>query len=1383
MQSFLPLVLDGDKRPVRLDPFGSKDRKIEYYMLGETDNSAQDRTGYLYLEFVQPETHKYVTVGIGLRARRGAAQVGFWGFAITDQRRIGHDVFLYDRDLYEAHGQKVPLDRAGLEAALGDGGKVVREQREYRNLVNQLLFGFADGEAFKDLLSLMIQLRSPKLSKEFRPGAIYDILNQALPPLSDEDLRPLAEVLEDLDQITDRLQELARHRGDAEKLHAVYQQYNEMRLFKLGQGVTEASSAFRAKDREVAEQKTEWTRLNAEYDELTQTITTADGKIREAEIEIDLLEHSKEMEQQRELEEGKGRLREVERDLEHTEKRHEAGERELADKRQRDEQLRQNVAARVDEQTGWRKELSALADAMEFADHALYEEHWNAGTGKTDDGTWDSLRRDVGTYKARLKAILDLNQRVSRQGERVHEAERGLSQARERQDAQERKVHAAEAELQTALVRQEDKLLHWHRTLHQLPLAPEAWRQVLRQLQKYPQVSYADVTSPIQQAHADAQLAIQQDRVVREHEKRQVVLERDGLRQDLERWGKQRDPEPERSEATLRARARRSESSQGQGGTLGGPLYTLCDFQPHVDDTEKANMETALHKSGLLDAWVGPLGWQLADGEEETWIQPNPALFGLTLADYLQPTPTTESGLSLAQVDAVLRTIVIGNSVAAGVKTGVESGVETAVITAETPGTGAALLGNGQFRIGPLTGQVVAKARAEWIGHETRKQTRLLEMKRLEAGMAALTERIAMMDGRLAELDEKRAAMDGELKALPPEAELRTVSDELREARWTLTQEIRVVEGLSDQYKTAQRQWRDLQQSFLEQVSAWSRLKRELDFQTALNQLDEYQQLANELKSSYAIGTAMEVEARRLRAEIVYLEAQVGEEQAQLAEYRHRRQDLRTRVAMLEQLLAESGALGIYERLQAKKDARTTWFQHRDAARESREKSGERRGASYERLQQKESELESAVSQLVTAEKLFRVERQFGFVRMASVEPTSASGQANGVENGVDAQNRVEVALDTLDSLDDVVKLAQTVLRTFKSRYESRNLENIAQQVSDVFSLVKNSLIEYSLEQRFDDELKRLFIESHRDRSQPLAPEPLLHELRRLEEQQRVLIDEKDRELYEHILLRSVGRAIRDRINRAEQWVEQMNRFMAERKTSSGLILSLAWLPRSARNERELDTDQLVRLLRKSPDTLRTDEVEEMMSHFRSRIQWAKEAAADGETLREAIHSLLDYRSWFNFQLSYKKGEQPKRELTDARFNVLSGGEKAMAMYIPLFAATDSRYKDSRDTAPRIISLDEAFAGVDEQNMRDMFQLLTDMKFDYMMTSQQLWGCYDTVPSLAIYEVFRPNDANFITLIPYFWNGEKRRLVMEGDWQTKDEVAATKELEPNKSDV
>ncbi|WP_243141103.1 MULTISPECIES: hypothetical protein [unclassified Lactonifactor] len=47
-QSFIPFILDGDRTPSRLDPFGSSDRRMEYYFLGE--EGKEEATGYLFLE-------------------------------------------------------------------------------------------------------------------------------------------------------------------------------------------------------------------------------------------------------------------------------------------------------------------------------------------------------------------------------------------------------------------------------------------------------------------------------------------------------------------------------------------------------------------------------------------------------------------------------------------------------------------------------------------------------------------------------------------------------------------------------------------------------------------------------------------------------------------------------------------------------------------------------------------------------------------------------------------------------------------------------------------------------------------------------------------------------------------------------------------------------------------------------------------------------------------------------------------------------------------------------------------------------------------------------------------------------------------------------------
>lgn len=97
-----------------------------------------------------------------------------------------------------------------------------------------------------------------------------------------------------------------------------------------------------------------------------------------------------------------------------------------------------------------------------------------------------------------------------------------------------------------------------------------------------------------------------------------------------------------------------------------------------------------------------------------------------------------------------------------------------------------------------------------------------------------------------------------------------------------------------------------------------------------------------------------------------------------------------------------------------------------------------------------------------------------------------------------------------------------------------------------------------------------------------------------------------------------------------------------------------------------------------------------------------------------------------------------------------------MAMYVPLFSAVVAKYAGARSDAPKLISLDEAFAGVDETNIRDMFRLMVEFDFNFMINSQILWGDYDTVPGLAIYQLIRPENAKFVSVIRYIWNGKRK---------------------------
>ena len=72
---------------------------------------------------------------------------------------------------------------------------------EYTACVNRLLFGFETQEEYKELLELLIQLRTPKLSKDFKPTVINEILSSSLQTLSEDDLRPMSEAIENMDNL------------------------------------------------------------------------------------------------------------------------------------------------------------------------------------------------------------------------------------------------------------------------------------------------------------------------------------------------------------------------------------------------------------------------------------------------------------------------------------------------------------------------------------------------------------------------------------------------------------------------------------------------------------------------------------------------------------------------------------------------------------------------------------------------------------------------------------------------------------------------------------------------------------------------------------------------------------------------------------------------------------------------------------------------------------------------------------------------------------------------------------------------------------------------------------------------------------------------------
>jgi hypothetical protein len=149
----------------------------------------------------------------------------------------------------------------------------------------------------------------------------------------------------------------------------------------------------------------------------------------------------------------------------------------------------------------------------------------------------------------------------------------------------------------------------------------------------------------------------------------------------------------------------------------------------------------------------------------------------------------------------------------------------------------------------------------------------------------------------------------------------------------------------------------------------------------------------------------------------------------------------------------------------------------------------------------------------------------------------------------------------------------------------------------------------------------------------------------------------------------------------------------------------------------------------------------------------------EAATWHEQLTRALDYRAWHEFAIQRHQDGQWRPATGPA-----SGGERVLAASIPLFAAASSYYGSAGNPyAPRLIALDEAFAGVDDDSRAKCLGLLATFDLDVVMTSEREWGCYPQVPGLGIAQLARHDGIDAVLVTPWRWDGRERHRLSPAD--------------------
>jgi uncharacterized protein (TIGR02680 family) len=286
--------------------------------------------------------------------------------------------------------------------------------------------------------------------------------------------------------------------------------------------------------------------------------------------------------------------------------------------------------------------------------------------------------------------------------------------------------------------------------------------------------------------------------------------------------------------------------------------------------------------------------------------------------------------------------------------------------------------------------------------------------------------------------------------------------------------------------------------------------------------------------------------------------------------------------------------------------------------------------------------------------------------------------------------------------------------------------------------------------------------------NRPERPDRLVDRLQEEIAQRRELLTAREREVLENHLQAEIAAAIQKLLQDAERQVEAINKELHKRPTSTGVRFRLQWqpLPEGAEGGPVGLDAARKQLLNTSADLWSAEDRRVVGAMLQQRIatERAIADAAGGGSLLDQLARALDYRHWHRFSVQRWQDGQWRRLSGPA-----SSGERALGLTVPLFAAVASYYSQSSYAySPRLVLLDEAFAGIDDAARAHCMGLIREFDLDFVITSEREWACYAELPGVSICQLQRREGIDAVHVSRWTWNGRARHREDDPDRRFAD---------------
>ncbi|MEV5890592.1 TIGR02680 family protein [Nonomuraea fuscirosea] len=1370
LELLLPYVLDASLKPSRLSTFGGTERTMHWNLMGDGAGGAT-RVGYVWLEFRHADG-RWFTCGARLQATVHTKNVTATYF--TTEARVGVPDGV---SLSGEAGQ--PLTKAQLADELDGCGTVHETAASYRTAVRQTLYPGLNEQRYDSLLTALRQLRTPKLSERLDPGLLSELLSSALPPLGEGEIHEIAEGFERLDRRREELRLLDRDVEEADRLAVRQRGYAQRVLRAAAHAVTSVGHTLETLTAEVRARRDGLKEAERELDATTLRLGEEEAQELALAAQIDGLKESEAYRTGGDLH----RLR--------TEARaaHElaARLRDQAGQAARAVTAKQELSARA---AGTARAAAALADrARAEARHAaeragllsVHEETERTVTdgvpthhpddptppGDTTTPPHPTLAphdpasggRAGGSPVSGVSGSGDGGVPADRvSGGRASDSDEAVRRAREllraavtsrvaqirdvragavRHDEAVRRRTAAEHErdqarddLAAAQEAHEKAGRRCEERARDLAAALADWAGGCAQLQLDPG-TLAGLATDFERADDLVGTARTMAAVELTTREQHVASRRAGLLAERAELAEERESRTD--QAVLEPPSPHARATATRPGRPGTPLWRAIAFRSGLDPVAQAGLEAALEASGLLDLWLRPDGGFDA-GEHDAFA----------VAALSRPAP----GYSLAHVlFTEADSPVSADTVLAGIA------FAPTAIGVDHP---AVIGADGTWRLGPATGRWV-KPEPSYIGATARERAR-------RRRVAELDDRLGELAGRIAECDHLLAVIEADRDTLTAELRRRPDRTPYADALQDLDGAVRKVALLEDQLRAGEQRLRERERDVGRSLRHLTELADRHALPAAPPALDNLEEALRSTETTGTVWHDRRADARAARERAEQAEATAGEYERLAVQAVERAEEAAAAAMVLAERLAaiESAIKPGIDRAAGSTNGSGPGSENGpgDTPGIDRE-DGSGHAHVLERLREAQG-AHQACRRLIKSinDGLAKLNAELGRLRgeLGTAEDRHAEARRARDEvswrfrrlaaGHLPADAGVTIELAPEAGTRAVLEAARAVAEQLAAvPYEHKNVREAETRLQDAFHHAREILAgRADLELAPEEDVQVLTATVSGVRAGAAALSQVLREER---DERRTDITEAERDLFDRTLAGDTRRHLADRIRQATALVESMNQRLERVRTASRVAVRLVWQvdPTQAPGTRAARD-----LLLRDPAGLSEADKEALYVFFMDRVE---EARADDSSAswEDQLMRVLDYTAWHRFVVRLDRGDgQGWQELTRKLHGALSGGEKAIALHLPLFAAVAAHYQTDPG-CPRFILLDEVFVGVDRTNRGQVFDLLVDLGLDLVLTSDHEWCEYRELDGIAIHQLITGDGDDAVTTARFVWNG------------------------------